>query len=231
MLVKGKDSNMAAQKSFKSRVRDEIIANANMFKEYFVDYDYLICSEAFTKFSYYIITAHGDNYEHLTGVASDISAEEFFQKSLSGLLQETDFTFEKSGQTEIEVKGSVRRKINVLPNLPQLFASGALVEENFRKNHVECSFAAGETTYTLGFSSSFPAKPKSLMKGNQLDEKKAKPIELILRRGHGETLFDEIILGKIEALKKYASDILPFLSEKLLKIILKQGSTAAVTTK
>ena len=33
--------------SFKERVRNEAIANAKLYKENFVDYEYLICSQAF----------------------------------------------------------------------------------------------------------------------------------------------------------------------------------------
>ena len=67
---------MAEQKSFKERVKEEAIVNAKMFKEYFVDCEYLVCSEAFEKNPYYIIGAHTSNYEHLTGVSSSLSADE-----------------------------------------------------------------------------------------------------------------------------------------------------------
>ena len=40
---------MAEQKSFKERVKEEAIVNAKMFKEFFVDCEYLVCSEAFEK--------------------------------------------------------------------------------------------------------------------------------------------------------------------------------------
>ena len=62
---------MAEQKSFKERVKEEAIVNAKMFKEFFVDCEYLVCSDAFEKNPYYIIGAHTSNYEpvsytHLT---------------------------------------------------------------------------------------------------------------------------------------------------------------------
>lgn len=77
---------MAEQKSFKERVKEEAIVNAKMFKEFFVDCEYLVCSEAFEKNPYYIIGAHTSNYEHLTGVSSALSADEFFNKCLEGTL-------------------------------------------------------------------------------------------------------------------------------------------------
>lgn len=207
---------MAEQKSFKERVKEEAITNAKMFKEFFVDCEYLICSEAFEKKPYYIIGAHTSNYEHLTGVSSSISADVFFSKCLDGTLQEGDFAFSKKGQSEAEVKGSVRRKINALPSLSALFEAETLVEEDFVKNRVKCSFAAGKTACTLGFANSFPSKPQSLMKGNQLNLNKAKPAELVLRRKRGEPVFDKIILGDSETIAKYISEIQPLLSEELI---------------
>ena len=44
---------MAEQKSFKERVKDTVIQNTNSYKRYFVDYEYLLCSEAFVNKEYY----------------------------------------------------------------------------------------------------------------------------------------------------------------------------------
>lgn len=66
-----------AEESFKERVRLEIIKAAKKYKEIYVDYEYLICSEAFAKRSYYIVDAEKDNFQHLTGVHSQISAQSF----------------------------------------------------------------------------------------------------------------------------------------------------------
>ena len=89
---------MAEQKRFKERVKEEAIVNAKMFKEVFVDCEYLVCSEAFKKNPYHIIGAHTSNYEHLTGVSSALSADEFFNKCLEGTLQEDDFAFLRRGK-------------------------------------------------------------------------------------------------------------------------------------
>ena len=67
------------------------------------------------------------------------------------------------------------------------------------------------------FTSSLPSKPQSLLKGNQLDLNKAKKIELVLRRAHGEKCFDEIIYGDFDSLSKYISKIDHLLSERLIE--------------
>lgn len=59
---------------------------------------------------FYIVSAHEDNYLHLTGLHTSLSAENFFNKCYTGTLDESDFDFARVGQNEKEVKGSVRRK-------------------------------------------------------------------------------------------------------------------------
>jgi len=207
---------MADQISFKERVKNTLIYMAPRYKYYFVNYEYLLCSKAFINEPYYIVSAHGDNFRHLTGVNSSLSSDEFYEKALDGTLTEADFDFVKRGQSEEQVKGSVRRKINVLPDIINIFSSGTKVEEDFKKNRVSCSFAAGKFTCTLGFSSSVPAKPMSLLKGNELDPGKSQYLDLVLRRPAGETQFDEIIVGNNEILSDYLEQIRTLLSDGLL---------------
>lgn len=49
-----KGKAVAEQKSFKTRVKEEAIRCARIYKDQFVDYDYLLCSEAFSQSDYYI---------------------------------------------------------------------------------------------------------------------------------------------------------------------------------
>lgn len=156
-----------AEESFKERVRLEMIKAAQKYKEIYVDYEYLICSEAFVEKNYYIVGAEKDNFRHLTGVHSLISAQSFFDKCIDGSLSEDDFDFIKKGQDEKSVKGTVRRKIKVLPDMMELFRDGLLAEEDFKKNQVFCTFATADGNCTLGFVDSGKARPKSLIKGNE----------------------------------------------------------------
>lgn len=122
-----------AEKSFKERVRLEMITAAKKYKELYVDWEYLVCSEAFEKKNYYIVAAEKDNFQHLTGVHSRINAQNFFDKCIQGTLSEEDFDFIKKGQDEKSVKGTVRRKIKVLPDMMELFRDGLQTEESFKK--------------------------------------------------------------------------------------------------
>ena len=123
-----------AEENFKERVRLEIMKAAKQYEEIYVGYEYLICSEAFMQNDYYMVSAMRDNFQHLTGVHSNISSREFFDKCIQGTLIDTDFDFIKKGQDEKAVKGTVRRKIKVLPNMMELFKDGLQAEENFKKN-------------------------------------------------------------------------------------------------
>lgn len=175
-----------SEKSFKERVREEMINAAIQYKQVYVDYEYLICSEAFVEQDFYIVAGREDNFQHLTGVNSTLSPKEFYFKCLQGVLEESDFDFAKSGQDEKIVKGKV-----------------------------SCSFATADGMCTLGFSESKKARPKTLLKGNELNN--PKPVELILRKKAGTKLFDEIVLGNVETIQKYREKIQQLLSEELLK--------------
>ena len=206
---------MEGQKSFKERVKETVISNAVSYKWSYVKYEYLLCSEAFKHSAYYIVSAHEDNYLHLTGLHTSLSAEDFFNKCLNGTLDETDFDFAKEGQNEKEVKGSVRRKINSLSDMMNMFSGSAMVEEDFVKNRIKCSFATASPGVTLGFIVAGKAKPMTLLKGNELDSSKARRLDLVLRRKKGEDRFSEIIVGTEETLNKYRDCLGGLLSDDI----------------
>ena len=210
---------MAEQKSFKERVKDTMIQNATRYKEYYVDYEYLICSKAFKKNDYYIVASLADNYLHLTGVHTGLKADMFFNKCYDGTLEEDDFDFIKTGQNEREVKGSVRRKINALPDIMDLFTETTVIEEDFEKNRIKCALAAGNINITLGFIVTGKARPMTLLKGNELNTEKSKNIDVVLRRKVGEAKFAEMIIGNNDILKEYKESLAGILAENLIDLV------------
>jgi len=185
--------------SFKERVRNELIQYASIYKSVFLDYDYLVYSKDFTKQFYYIIMGHETNYLHLTGVNSTLSSRVFYEKCINGTLEESDFDFNKRGQNDKAVKGSIRRKLKALSLLPNFFFKDLVAEENFMKNKVTCSLATTENDITVGFINVRTAIPKTLLKGNELNLNNAVKISLILRRKRNEDSFSEIISGEESA--------------------------------
>ena len=206
---------MEEQKSFSQRIKETVIQCAYLYKKYYVEYEYLLCSKAFEKKEYYIISAHEDNYLHLTGLHTSLDATSFFEKCYDGSLEECDFDFYKKGQNERDVKGSVRRKINSLPSIMNMFSMETSVEEDFEKNRIRCALAAGNDGATLGFFVAGNAKPMTLLKGNELNLSKAKNLELVLRRKAGEAKFSEIIVGSCEQLLEHKSALKALLSYEL----------------
>lgn len=202
------------EERFKERVRKEMIDMAQKYKEVYIDHEYLICSEAFVQKAYYIVDAKEDNFQHLTGVHSKIKPKDFFDKCFRGTLEEDDFDFIKKGQDEKSVKGTVRRKVQVLPDMMELFRDGLQAEENFKKNKISCSIATADSRCTLGFFDSEKARPQSLIKGNELSN--PKPVELVLRKRSGKKFFDEMVIGNKKAIHKYRKQIENLLDDSLL---------------
>ena len=203
--------------SFKERVRQTVIDCSKEYKSNYVDYDYLVCSKAFTKKDYYIISAYEDNYQHLTGVHSLISPQDFFNKCYDGSLSECDFDFIKKGQSEKSVKGSVREKIAVLDSTMDLFSYPEIyVEESFHKNRVFCTFATAINSFTLGFANDKYATPKSLLKNNKLSNNLNK-VDLIIKKHKTEELYNEIVLVNNETIKNYYDKIEHLLSSELVE--------------
>ena len=189
--------------SFKERVAQEANQFAPQYKNVFVDCEYLICSDVFAEQNYYIIDAEADNFRHLLGVHTELSPAEFFQKCLDGNLTDDDFDFQKPGELEKNVKGTVRRKIQAFPSFLAMMDKDLIVQEKFEKNHVFCTIATTDCASTTGFINSTALRPKTLLKGDQINWEKAGTVDLILKRPSGEKLFSELVVGDNGAIVKY----------------------------
>ena len=187
--------------SFKERVKDTAIKNAPVYKDVFMKYEYLVCSEAFAD-GCHIIKADKGNYLHLLGIHTALKPGDFFNKP---------------GKSLKSVKGSVRQKITALPKMLDLFHQKLLAEDGFKKNEVECAFATTDNVFTLGFASS--GRPKSLLKGNELDKNKQKEVDLVFRKTRGSSSrYEELIYGDKASVIKYKEDIKDFVVPDFFRI-------------
>lgn len=194
--------------TFKERVAAVAVSQAKRYQAVFMDYEYLVCSPAFCANDYYILAAKDDNYQHLVGVNTPrLSPKEFFSKCVQGTLTEDDFDFRKKGRAEKEVKGSVRKKIKALPYYTSMLERELVVQENFSKNKIICSFATTDHNMTIGYINNNKAHPKSLMLGDTIDWNKAALADVILRRCVGEPLFSSFVVGNVEQLLAYQSKL------------------------
>ena len=199
---------------FKTRFVNTVKACAIKYQANLVDYDYLLCSEAFIKNKYYIINAHKDNFLHLVGINAIMSAKQFFEKAIDGTLVESDFDFNKGNVSPKVIKGYVREKIKVLPELMDMFKYDLFAEEDFKRNSVTCLFGTSNGTFTLGIAED--GSPKSLMKNDQLDKNKEKLVELVIRKSRKSDKFDEIVYGDKEKINKYIDYIKDLLDNKII---------------
>ena len=199
------------EESFKNRVAQVAISCAAIYRDSFVEYDYLVCSEAFGNTQCQEIKAEANNYLHLIGVNTSLSPNVFYQKCIDGTLKQSDFDFIKQGQSEKSVKGSVRQKIKALPQMLKMFEQELMVEKNFKKNKISCLFATADSDFTIGFVET--GRPKSLMRRNQLDEKKSKPVELVYRKKRKEDKYSERIVGNDDSFEKYKDGISNYIKQ------------------
>lgn len=186
------DSSFEASRDvvpFKTKVRDCAIANAPRFKDNFIENEYAVFSNILPcDKKYCIIKSNSGNYLHLVGVNTSIPAEAFFRKCLNKTLANSDFDFEKRGVGTKALKGAVRDKIKVLSNMVNLFdGKEILIQPNFKKNQIDCAIGSSDGECTLGFASS--GHPKSLLKGNLLNNDKSSTVELILKKNQARNCF------------------------------------------
>lgn len=193
---------------FKQRVQNTIICCAADYKSVFLDYEYLLYSKSFSIQKYYTISAITGNYLHLTGVNSALEPHEFYEKCLNGSLSENDFDFIKPKVTESFVKGVVRSKIIALPLMSTLFSKSLVAQENITHGKVSCSFATTDNTITVGFANRLNARPKTLLRGNELNCTLAVDITLILRKPRGAREYDTILQGDEQELLQLLSKII-----------------------
>ncbi len=194
--------------SFKTRVKTIMMEEALRYKHMYVDYEYLIFMNQFNS-KYYIISGTEKNYLHLVGVHTALKPQNFYERCINGKLDETDFDFvDEAGR---DIKGTVRRKIKMLPYMNELMDGKRLfVQEKFIKNRVVCTIGTTNNACTVGFVKTSGSKqgktfPKTLMKGNELQN--AVETELLLRRRTGSNFFDEIVIGNKALVRKYSVDL------------------------
>lgn len=188
--------------SFKERVKLNSIKYSKIYKEKFVDKEYLLFSNAFKNDKYYILRAHENNYLHLIGVHTTLNPIDFFNKCLNGSLSENDFDFIFKNKEEKTVKGSVRRKIISLKQLDSFFNNITGIKENFGKGNILCAIAGTDNIITIGYAKAKACIPMTLLKGNELGTNAVK-CDLLLSKDKNKKPYTEIIIGNQEILDSF----------------------------
>ncbi len=185
---------------------------AILYRDYFVNNDFLLISAAFVNKPIFEVSAKEEHFLHLTGLISHSPAKTFFRKCYEGTIKPDDFIF-KENRSHIS-------KLHIIEQINNVFSNpNTLVQENFQRNTISCTIATSEKTFTLGFTRPNVVVPMTLLKGNKLDMSLAKPILLTLRKDRHTRLYDEIVFGDISILREYYPIIKHRLSERLINLI------------
>ncbi|MCR5732915.1 MAG: hypothetical protein K6G51_08260 [Sphaerochaetaceae bacterium] len=189
------------QNSLKNKLKESYIISAELYKNLFIDNEYLITSSSFQNRDYYIIYGNRDNFLHLTGVHSKLKSAEFFDRAIYGTLTEHDFDFSNPYMNTRDVIGCAKKKAKALLKLESLFQGEIETKESFQKGRIKADLALSNQFLTLLFVAPDRARPKSMLGGNMI--KNGGKIDLVLRRKRGEEFFSELIIGSDEKLDEY----------------------------
>ena len=219
---------MAGQVSFKTRVLNTIIQCAKQYNTFYVEQNHLLVSNAFKKKPYYIIQAEKDNFLHLTGVSTSLSAVDFFDKAMDGTLAESDIQLITHGKSEKDSKGTIRQKIKNLTSITAVVGRSCMVQEDFKRNAVLCTFASANAQCTVGFIATPKlASPKSLLNGNVVDPTQSAPIKLALAKARSDQKYNSIEIGTIDDV----ADNLTLIQELLSDSLITQAQTVLLQRK
>ena len=167
--------------TFRESVKQKLIVAANEYNK-LVGVDFLAKSKEFKNNSNYLLRFHKDNFLHLTGVSTTLSANDFFEKCLIGDISFEDFDCDSSE----EIKGKAREKLRHLQSIGSFFDRELIFQEDYQKNTVKCKIASSDGNFTLGFKSLKNSIniPLTLLNRNQIKEElaiKNVKIEKIIR--------------------------------------------------
>lgn len=154
--------------SFKTRIRKQLIEAAKSYSN-LLNVQITVSSNLFVVSKRYILRFYKTNFLHLTGVKTELSAEDFFNKCFDEMISENDFDCDSTK----EIKGFVRQKIKHLVNFDNIFTQKLLFQEKFIKGNISCAFATTNGECTIGFvDAKYCVRPKTILDKNHLDKSK-----------------------------------------------------------
>lgn len=195
----------------KSEPLKQIIECANLYRENFSEYDFLLIYDDSGRIEMLEISFKASNFTHLTGVTAkeDISAYEFFNKAVGKRLSESDF--------EMEEKRMAKFKLSVLPNfLSNPARSFNMIGEynTYSKKELKTEHLAGGEKSCMGFTRNEKDifVPNTILQEDIRNNiKKVKHVLAVWRKKRGEKFYTEELsvnegkLKKTKLTQQYAS--------------------------
>ncbi len=152
--------------TFKEIVKEKLFIAANEYKK-LLQFDYQIKSTSFLYQSEYILRFYEDNFLHLTGVKTKLKAKDFYKKCINKSLIDEDFDCNSNK----DLRNKIKEKLKNLSTIGDFFDRNLVVQENFKKNRIQCKIASSDGLCTLGFISIKDSicVPKTLLNRNQIN--------------------------------------------------------------
>lgn len=154
-------------------IRKALIASA---QSYFVllDKEITLYSNLFKAKRMYKLKFFETNFLHLTGLTTTLSSMEFFNKCLSGVIQDNEYCLGPKYD-----RRTIKRKLKHLVNIGQFFAQEIMVQESFVKNKIVCRVATSDGECTVGFvDGKYYLRPQTILANNHLNP--SEPIYYVL---------------------------------------------------
>ena len=151
-------------RSFKQKVLDSILVGAESYQT-LLNLDFIVRSLHFAERHEYLLRFNEDNFLHLTGVLTRLSAKEFYRKAINKTLSLNDFDCEST----IQLKGTVRCKARNIRDIGTLLDRAFAVTEKLSSGRVYCLFAASDGSCTLGFVGGRVLNPNTLLNKSKID--------------------------------------------------------------
>lgn len=197
----------------------KIISCAKLFKENFLDKNYLlIYKDENNAYKAIETITYKSNYLHLTGVKTQLSGNEFFDKAISSRLSSTEINLIEN--SDIGEKMSVLNYAVSFPNTTKLTG---YFSPCFTKN-LYTEILVGNSDFALGFVKDDITKekffvPNTLLKGDVKKYiKNAFPIDAVFVKNVKEDKYSNLIHQSAKTIKKGLLS-LP-LSKKIKKLII-----------
>ena len=108
------------------------------------------------------------NFLHLSGVETNLSPKDFYEKCFSGQIGYDEFW-----ESPKKNKSTIKKKLIHLVSIDSFFDAELFVQEEFEKGLVRCFVATSNGQCTLGFvDAKYYVRPNTILDNNHLDPTK-----------------------------------------------------------
>lgn len=206
----------------KLNIRTDIINGIEKYKEKLAGKYFLYIFDG----RYIEIYFGRDNFKHLTGVKSNLNAEDFYSKAEDKILTTSQFGFNKEHPYR-----NAKKKCSRLIDLHKLIYEDTILLENLKTDSYKFSFGTTNLDFTIGFSERTKMKngkeitiphqyiPRTLRIKDDGFEKSENvyEVDFIFSKDNDDKLYNELTFGKMENVSIIPDEICSLIDDKFFK--------------